>query len=219
MVGLLLLTLQITIVMNKLFSSLSKLSLGIVLAASVVSCKQGANSNNTGTKSDSNSVGVVATPEIKEKIVYLNSDSLSEKYDYFKDIKSKLEGKVKKAQADLQAKSTAFQREVADYQKNAATMSAADRQATEQKLARKQDELARLDQTASSSLAKDESDEFNNVYNKITEFLKKHAAENGYKLVLTYSKSNPTVLYADPSLEITNEVIKQLNEAYKAEKK
>jgi outer membrane protein len=205
--------------MNTIFSIVSKVSFGLLLAGTIVSCNQGAKTQNEPSKNDSNAVSKESQGSNKDKIVYLNSDSLSEKYQYFKDIKSKLENKVKKAQADLQAKSAAFQREVADYQKNAATMSAADRQATEQKLARKQDELARLDQTASSSLAKDESEEFNNVYNKITEFLKKHASDNGYKLVLTYSKSNPTVLYADPSLEITNEVIKQLNEEYKSSNK
>lgn len=204
--------------MNTIFSIVSKISFGLLLAGTIVSCNQGAKTQNEPSKNDSNAVKE-NTGSTKDKIVYLNSDSLSEKYQYFKDIKSKLENKVKKAQADLQSKSTAFQREVAEYQKNAATMSAADRQATEQKLARKQDELARLDQTASSSIAKDESEEFNNVYNKITEFLKKHAADNGYKLVLTYSKSNPTVLYADPSLEITNEVIKQLNAEYKSTNK
>ncbi|WP_104384269.1 OmpH family outer membrane protein [Sphingobacterium sp. HMA12] len=205
--------------MNTIFSIVSKVSFGLLLAGTIVSCNQGAKTQNEPSKNDSNAVSKESQGSNKDKIVYLNSDSLSEKYQYFKDIKSKLENKVKKAQADLQAKSAAFQREVADYQKNAAAMSAADRQATEQKLARKQDELARLDQTASSSLAKDESEEFNNVYNKITEFLKKHASDNGYKLVLTYSKSNPTVLYADPSLEITNEVIKQLNEEYKSSNK
>ncbi|CAM3627138.1 MULTISPECIES: OmpH family outer membrane protein [Sphingobacterium] len=205
--------------MNTIFSIVSKVSLGLLLTGTIVSCNQGAKTQNEPSKNDSNAVSKESQGSSKDKIVYLNSDSLSEKYQYFKDIKSKLENKVKKAQADLQAKSAAFQREVAEYQKNAATMSAADRQATEQKLARKQDELARLDQTASSSLAKDESEEFNNVYNKITEFLKKHASDNGYKLVLTYSKSNPTVLYADPSLEITNEVIKQLNEEYKSSSK
>ena len=205
--------------MNTIFSIVSKVSLGLLLTGTIVSCNQGAKTQNEPSKNDSNAVSKESQGSSKDKIVYLNSDSLSEKYQYFKDIKSKLENKVKKAQADLQAKSAAFQREVAEYQKNAATMSATDRQATEQKLARKQDELARLDQTASSSLAKDESEEFNNVYNKITEFLKKHASDNGYKLVLTYSKSNPTVLYADPSLEITNEVIKQLNEEYKSSSK
>lgn len=203
--------------MSNIFSTLSKVALGLALSAAVVSCNQEGKTTGTTTAKDSTSANASSTKV--EKIVYINSDSLSQKYEYFKDIRSKLEAKVKKAQADLQAKSQAFQREVAEYQQKAPNLSAAERQATEEKLARKQDELSRLDQNASSSIQQDESSEFNNVYNKITEFLKKHASDNGYTLVLTYSKSNPTVLYADSKLEITNEVVKQLNEEYKKEKK
>lgn len=203
--------------MSNIFSTLSKVTLGVAISVAAISCNQEGKSTGATTSKDSTLANTSSTKV--EKIVYINSDSLSQKYEYFKDIRSKLEAKVKKAQTDLQAKSQAFQREVAEYQQKAPNLSAAERQATEEKLARKQDELSRLDQNASASIQQDESAEFNNVYNKITEFLKKHASDNGYTLVLTYSKSNPTVLYADSKLEITNEVVKQLNEEYKKEKK
>lgn len=156
--------------MSNIFSTLSKVTLGLAISVAAVSCSQ--ESKTTGPTSSKDSTSTKETSTKVEKIVYINSDSLSQKYEYFKDIRSKLEAKVKKAQADLQGKSQAFQREVADYQQKAPNLSAAERQATEEKLARKQDELSRLDQNASSSLAQDESAEFNNVYNKITEFLK-----------------------------------------------
>src|SRR5690606_31679214 len=161
----------------------------------------------------------VADPADEEKIVYINSDTLAEKYEYYKDVRAKLEEKIKKAQSDLQSKGQAFQREVAEYQQKAGTMSASDRQATEERLARKQEELGRLDQNASASIAQDESTEFTNVYNTITAYLKKHAEEKGYTLVLTYSMSNPTVLYADQKMDITEEVIAALNKEYKDKEK
>ncbi len=202
--------------MNKLFTTVTRVSLGLALAVAAVSCNQKA---NTGTASSKDSTAATTTTDTKEeKIVYINSDTLSEKYEYFKDIRAKLEAKVKKAQSDLQSKGQAFQREVADFQQKAATMSASERQATEEKLSRKQQELGRLDQNASASIQQDESTEFNNVYNAITEYLKKHAEDNGYTLVLTYSKSNPTVLYADSKLDITADVIDALNKEYKAKK-
>jgi outer membrane protein len=37
--------------------------------------------------------------------------------------------------------------------------------------------------------------------------------------VLTYSKSNPAVLYADESLDVTKAVVDGLNSEYKKEKK
>jgi len=98
-------------------------------------------------------------------------------------------------------------------------MSADQRAATEERLARKQQELATYNQNAGAALQNEEAAENEKLYNKVSDYLKGYAKEKGYKLVLTYSKGNPTVLFADPSLEITKEVVAGLNEAYKKEKK
>ncbi|WP_090605907.1 OmpH family outer membrane protein [Parapedobacter koreensis] len=200
--------------MKHAFAFIAKAGICALLAATVVSC------NNQGTRpSASVSGGDSTQANGAEQIVYVNIDTLLEKFEYFKDVRSNLEEKAKKAQADLQSRSTAFQREVADYQQKAPTMSAADRQSTEERLARKQDELARHNQNASASFAQEEATENEKLYSRITDYLKKHAKENGYKLVLTYSAANPAVLYADESLEITTEVLTALNAAYTKEKK
>lgn len=189
--------------------------LAILLSAGIVSC----NSQGTPTASTSNDSTSTSQKAVSEAIVYVNSDSLLNNYEYFKDVRTSFEAKAKKAQADLQSKGTAFQREVADYQKNAGTMSAEQRATTEERLARKQEELGQLNQNASNSLGQQEMEENKKLYDKVSEYLKKFSAEKGYKLVLTYSTSNPTVLYADKSLEVTNEVVAGLNAEYKKEKK
>lgn len=199
--------------MKKPFSFVVKTALGLAITAGLYSCNQGTAVKTTTTDSLSSGKSDI------EQIVYVNSDSLLNNYEYFKEIRTKFEENAKKAQADLQSKGNAFQKEVADYQKNAGTMSADQRATTEERLARKQDELGRLNQNASSSLAQQEAEENEKLYNKVSDFLKRHAQENGYKLVLTYSKSNPTVLYADKSLEVTEEVVKGLNAEYSKEKK
>jgi outer membrane protein len=57
------------------------------------------------------------------------------------------------------------------------------------------------------------------LYDKIADFAKTYAKDKGYKMVLTYSKANPTVLYGDPSLDVTADVLSKLNAAYEKEKK
>jgi outer membrane protein len=151
-------------------------------------------------------------------IVFVNSDSLLNNYTYFKEIKAKFEGKSKKAQDDLKAKGTAFQREVAAYQQGAANLSADQRAATEQRLARKQQELQGYQQNAGAALQNEEGVENEKLYNKVAEYLKKHAKIKGYKMVLTFSKSNSSILFADESLDVTKDVIKGLNEEYKSDK-
>ena len=195
--------------MNK---NIFKLTAGLLTVASfIVACNQDQTKTSTS--------GKTTTDKPVEEIVYVNSDSLLENYTYFKDIRSKMESKSKKAQVDLTAKGNAFQKEVAEYQQSAQTMSADARAATEQRLARKQQELATFNQNASSALANESAAENEKRYEKVAEYLKGYAKKKGYKMVLTYSKANPTVLFADESLDVTKEVVSGLNTAYKTEKK
>jgi len=190
------------------------MGMAALLSTSLLSCN---NTNKPAATGSSDSLSTASA--INEKIVFVNSDTLLHHYEYFKEIRTTLEDKAKKAQTDLQSRSTAFQREVADYQQKAPTMSGTDRESTEERLARKQDELARHQQNASNALAQEEMDLNEKLYSKITDYLKVHAKEKGYKMVLTYSAASPSVLYADESLEITQSVLSALNETYKKEKK
>ncbi|MGF7038081.1 OmpH family outer membrane protein [Mucilaginibacter lappiensis] len=192
-------------------SILTKFTLGILIAGSIAACNQ----NKTADKP----AAAAATGDSKETIVYINSDSLLSKYDYAKDMNKRLEDKGKSSQSDLQAKGQAFQREVADYQKNAATLAADQRQATEQRLQRKQQELQGYQQNATAEFQQSQATENTKLYDKIADFTKTYAKEKGYKLVLTFSKANPTVLYGDATLDVTADVVKRLNDAYAKDKK
>lgn len=193
--------------------TVSRITLGIAVAAMAVACNQAPKSNST--TAEKNTAPVAG----KAEIVYVNSDSLLSKYDYFKDMSTRLEDKGKRAQVDVSSKGQAFQREVAEYQKGAATLSADQRAATEQRLARKQQELQTYNQNASAQIQQEQGSENEKLYNKIADFMKGYAKEKGYKLILTYSKANPTVLFGDESLNVTNDVVRILNENYKKEKK
>src|SRR5690606_34648763 len=99
------------------FGTFSKLTAGLMIAAIVASC------GNKEQAKTSAPATTASAAKATEPIVFVNSDSLVSNYNYFKDIKTRLEAKSKKAQQDLSSKGTAFQREVADYQQKAQGMS------------------------------------------------------------------------------------------------
>ncbi|WP_026903007.1 OmpH family outer membrane protein [Pedobacter glucosidilyticus] len=198
--------------MTPYFSNITKAGLGLLLAVAVVSCNDSTEPKTTKSTTETAKDQAAA-------VVYVNSDSLLNNYEYFKEIKSKFEDKSKKAEADLKTKGAAFQREVAAYQQGAQGMSADERASTEQRLARKQQELQAYQQNAGSALQSEEMAENEKLYDKVADYLKIYAKEKGYKMVLTYSKGNSAILFADESLDVTKEVIKGLNEAYKKDKK
>jgi outer membrane protein len=186
----------------------STITLGVLLAGSLAACNK--------TKTD-NKPAVVAIG--KETIVFVNSDSLLTKYDYFKDMSKRLETKANAAKGNVGSRGQAFQREYAEYQKNASTMAADVRQSTEQRLQREQQDFQTYQQNEAAAFQNEQTSENAKLYDKIADFVKGYAKEKGYKLVLTYSKANPTVLYGDPALDVTADVAKRLNDAYSKDKK
>jgi len=129
--------------MKKIITGISKIAAILTIAAIIVSCnKKQTKSADSKTNSSANN---------SESIVYVNSDSLLTNYDYFKAVQLTFQEKSKKAQADLTAKGAAFQREVAAYQQNSGSLSADQRASTEERLARKQQELATYNQNTQSA--------------------------------------------------------------------
>ena len=190
-------------------SIFTKITLGILLAGSIAACD----------KTKTNDKAATAPAANKETIVFVNSDTLLNKYSYFKDMTKRLEDKAATAKNEVGSKGQAFQREVAEYQKNANSMPADQRQTTEQRLQREQQEFQGYQQNATAQFQNEQASENAKLYDKISDFVKGYAKEKGYKLVLTFSKANPTVLYGDPGLDVTADVAKRLNDAYIKDKK
>lgn len=194
-------------------SIVTKSVLALLIAAGVSACNQ--NKPETKPAAATTAGTTAGTPEI----VYINQDSLVAKYDYIKDMDKRLSEKGKSAQADVQSRQQAIQREIAEYQKAAPTMAADQRQATEQRLQRKGQEFQQYQQNAGAQVQNDQVGEQTKLYEKLVEFTKAYAKEKGYKMILTYQKGNTTMLYGDATLDVTAEVVKRLNEAYAKDKK
>jgi len=158
----------------------------------------------------------VSTPaaQTAPTVVFINSDTLLTNYAYFKAIRVKLQDLSTKAQAEITTKGQAFQKEVAAYQKNANNLSPVQKAATEKRLAKKQEDLQALNQNTGKQLQDIEASENANLYERIATYLKTYTKTKGYKIVLTYSKSNPSMLYGDDSLDITKDVLVGLNDEY-----
>ena len=192
---------------------ITTIAAAVALVSAITACQ------NKGTEAaapakETKTDAAVQGPEI----VYVDSDSLLANYKYFKDLKVKMDSKAKSAQSDMGAKAQAFQREVAQYQQQQGTLSADQRASTEERLARKQQELQAYQQNAGAALQTETAKEQEKLYDKVADYLKVYAKKKGYKMVLTYAKGNSAILFADNSLDVTKEVIAGLNEAYTSDK-
>jgi outer membrane protein len=190
-------------------SSLTKLTLGLMVAGTIVACNQ----NKSSDKS------AASTPPSSGSIVYVNQDTLLSKYEYFKDMTKRLEDKGKSAQNDVGSRQQALQREAAEYQRSANTLSADQRATTEQRLQREGQEFQQYQQNAAAQFQNEQGEEQKKLYEKVSAFMKDYAKEKGYKMILTFSKTNTNMWYGDPGLDVTSDALKRLNDAYAKDKK
>jgi outer membrane protein len=147
------------------------------------------------------------------KLAYINSDSVLKYYDFYKDVKTRFESKGKKLEQDLQNRAQALQNEIGAYQRNVSTMTIGQAKAVEEDLGKKQQNFRMYQQSLEQDVATEQAKVNTELYGNITTFLKKYGAEKGLEAVLKFDQASD-LLYGSAGIDITQDVIKGLNEAY-----
>jgi len=149
-------------------------------------------------------------------IAYVNSDSLLKNYDYFKDLEKQFNEKRDKLNAEYQNRGMGLQREIQNFQATAGNMTQNQARAVQEDLSKKQQNLMMYQEQLGQQLMQEEARMNTALYDKVAAYLREYGLNKNLHLVLTYTKGSG-VLYANDSLDITNEVMVGLNEAYKKE--
>jgi outer membrane protein len=154
-------------------------------------------------------------------IVYVNGDTLLVKYTYAVDQNKELKSFTDSLQGAFQQRETSFQNNYTTYQKQSSSMSEAQRKQAEDVLGQQQQELQQMQQIFQQQMSKKQLDLTTQLSKKVQDFLKDYSAQHHYKLILLYNQliSGTGLLYGDPSIDITNDLIKDLNAAYAKDKK
>jgi len=151
-------------------------------------------------------------------IAYVNSDSLLTKYDFFKDLEKQFTEKRDKLTSEYQNRGMGLQREIENFQATAGNMTQNQARAVQEDLAKKQQNLMMYQEQLSQQLMQEEARMNTDLYDKVASYLRTYGMDKNLQIVLTYTKVSG-VLYSNDSLDITNEVMLGLNEAYKNELK
>lgn len=161
---------------------------------------------------------IPAAPLKSGNIVFVNSDSMLDQYDYFKNKKTEFDAKQEKIKTELKSESSALQNEIAEYQKNGAAMTDQQRRQTEEQLGMKQQRLMQKKDELLGKLDDEQGNTNDELYRKLNAFMKEFNKEKNYSFILSHQKGG-AVLFANDSLDVTREVVAGLNKEYEKEKK
>lgn len=141
-------------------------------------------------------------------VAVVDIDSLATKCDCFKSLKSKQNAYSKQVKA--------FQKAVEDFKnkaKNGGFTSQQQAEKVEENLQKKQQELLSFQAKIVDEMEKTKK----KLHEDLSTFFKEYNADGRYKVIISNTDDN--VLYEDPSVNITNDVVEGLNKIYKDSKK
>ncbi len=153
-------------------------------------------------------------------VAFVNIDSVIFKFDMFFDRRADLMEKQKKAEAEFNSKENQLKKNAADAQEkvNKGLVTRAQATEMEQALYQQQQELLALQQKLQSDLLEEEQVMNRQIVDYITTYLEENKSLYNYQFILGRSFGSP-ILYGDPGLDITQQVLDALNVKYKEEKK
>lgn len=146
-------------------------------------------------------------------IAYVNSDTLLTNYNYYEEVSKRLDEKRIKLQQEYTRRAEGLQRQIEDYQRTMTNLTIAQARAVEEDLGRKRQNLLQYQETISQDLMREEASITQELYEKVSSFLKTYGDNNNLQVVLTYSAGSG-LLYANDALNITEQVITGLNTLY-----
>ena len=208
----------------------------MALSVSMLSCNQSTTNTNKEAKDSTKTVATDNKVVVNEntvannnktstyngalKIVFIDTDSLVARYKFFTDGNDrmvKLEASIRRR---LENGSKKLQKDYEEYmrQGKAGLLTLKQQQDTEADLTKRQQDLAKLEQSLSEKLMIQKQALNKQINETVATFIDAYRIEKGYTFILQKQTLN-SVLSADPSLDVTEEVISRLNAKYEFDTK
>ncbi|MBH8557438.1 OmpH family outer membrane protein [Hymenobacter negativus] len=154
------------------------------------------------------------TGDFSGKLAYVESNKMLDGYQGMKDARRAFEGKARGWEKQNQTMLAGFKANVEAYQKQAASLTAEQRAATEQKLQEQQQQIAQQQQMLQGQAQQEEAKLTQTVLESVNKKLEAYGKTHGYKLILIAAPSG-TIAYGEKNLDITTPVLAYLNAGYR----
>jgi outer membrane protein len=154
--------------------------------------------------------GILGAQAAAPKIVYVNSQKIIAQAPGRADAEAQFQKEMDQYKAQVQKLGDSLKTQIADYQKNQATMTPAARAAREKDLGGKQQAYQQHVQELEQTAQQREAELVRPIMEQINKIIEQIRSENGYLFILDAGSQAGVVVAADSSLDITDQVIKKL---------
>lgn len=166
------------------------------------------------TTKQTNSTTLAAKAGTGSLVGYIDLDSLQNNYDYYKKIKTEFERKQQASDNEISAMQKRYQARAMQLQQRGPNMSQQEQDAAMKEIGQMQQDLQLKKQSLDNGLFDYNTKMKDEILKRIQDFLKEYNKDGRFSYVFSYEPG--FMFYKDSTLNITNDVIKGLNERYKS---
>lgn len=188
----------------------------VAISMAMASCTS-TEATSTSTSSTAAAVESTGATNYNGQIVYVRMDSLMNSYGLYIDLGAEFSKKQQQVQKELESKSRSLENQVKDYQEKAqkGLITTYQARSTEESLQKKQQEILAYRDKIMNDLAQEEAVISSKITEAVMSYIKEYNAEKKYSMIIQTMGGTP-VLLADPSLDITKEILDELNKRYES---
>jgi len=146
-------------------------------------------------------------------IAYFDMDSLENNFQSYKDAMSRLKTKEEALTGELATMEKSYQKKIAEWQQKGNAMSQTEAEAANREYQEMQQRYASRKQEMEQTLENLKRDELGKLRKKLEDYLKDYNKDRKYNYILSYVPD--FMFYKDTIYNITPDLIKGLNDAYK----
>lgn len=203
---------------NKIILTISSVALLISIAALLLTVFS--KNKTVAPQAVNDAVSFSNDSTVSGNVAYVNLDTLLLQYKYSIKLNEDLLTEQAKAKANLESRMRAFEKKYNDFAEKMRLGSFLSQQSMESQqneLLQEQANIQQLEQDLTEKLMMKQADLNAELLDSVSNFIKEF--NNGRYVLILGSVTGGGILYAEPDMDITNEVVTQLNERYEKAKK
>ncbi len=201
---------------NRKFAKIALIISGIALATSIVVLVISLTGAKGGSVDGNQNPGAITRDSTGAlNIAYVNLDTLLLEYKYSIKLNEDFLTEQAKAQANLEARMKAFETKYNSFQEKArlgSFISQASMETQQNELLQEQNAIQQLQTDLSDQLMEKQTNLNAELYDTVMNFVKEY--NDGRYMLILGNAAGSSILYAEPGMDITREVLDQLNERY-----
>ncbi|MDD3741232.1 MAG: OmpH family outer membrane protein [Bacteroidales bacterium] len=202
---------------NSKFVKISLIASGIALATSIVVLIISLTSNNSGSDSSTKNSGSISVDSTGiANVAYINLDTLLLEYKYSIKLNEDFLTEQAKAKGNLESRMKSFEKKYNEFSEKmrlGSFISQASMETQQNELMQEQTNIQKLEEDLTNQLLEQQAAMNAELYDTVMNFVKEFNKDGRYMLILG-NAAGSSILYAEPGMDITREVLDQLNERY-----